>query len=127
VIALPSSEYYYEFDSASVQNALDAAKSAASEQVQVAAADVTTLDLSTAQVSEVTVQATCISVVVRNGKVCLSLPLGFGSICLPIPLHIPDATAASACLHIRTILGFPVGVCVSVSALGNEIVRKCFP
>jgi hypothetical protein len=64
---------------------------------------------------------------VRNGKVCLSLPLGLGSICLPIPLHIPDGTAASACLSIRTVWGFPTGVCVSVSALGNEIVRKCFP
>jgi hypothetical protein len=127
VIALPNPEYYHEFDSASIQNALEAARTAAAEQVQVASADVSTLDLSTAQISEVTLQAACISLAVRNRKVCLSLPLGFGSVCLPIPLHIPDGTAASACLSIRTVWGFPTGVCVSVSALGNEVVRKCFP
>jgi hypothetical protein len=127
VIALPNPEYYHEFRSEDVQNALEAARTAVAEQVQVATADVSTLDLSTAQVSEVTLQAACISVVVRNRKVCLSLPLGFGSVCLPIPLNIPDGTAASACLSIRTVWGFPTGVCVSVSALGNEIVRKCFP
>jgi hypothetical protein len=124
---MAASEYYYEFDTASVQGAVEAARVAAEEQVQVAAADVTTLDLTTAQFSEVTLQAACIEVAVRNRKVCLSLPLGFGSICLPIPIHIGDGTAASACLSIRTFMGIPTGVCVSVSALGNEIVRKCFP
>jgi len=90
-------------------------------------ADVSTLDLTTAQVSEVSIQAACIEVTVNNGRVCLSLPLGIGSICLPIPLGIPDGTAASACLDIRTTWGFPTGVCVSVSALGHQVVRKCLP
>jgi hypothetical protein len=124
---MPKPEYYHEFDTESVQNALEAARAAAAEQVQVATADVTTLDLSSAQISEVTLQAACIEVTVRNSRVCLSLPLGFGSICLPIPFNIGEGTAASACLDIRTIWGFPTGVCVSVRALGNEIVKKCFP
>lgn len=123
----PPPPYFYEFDPASVQSTLEVARVAASEQVQVATADVTTLDLTTAQISEVTLQAACIEVAVRNSRVCLSLPLGFGSICLPIPLNIGDGASASACLSIRTVWGFPTGVCVSVSALGNEIVRKCFP
>ena len=124
---MPKAPYYHEFRQEAVQNALAAAQAATAEQVQVATADVSTLDLTTAQVSEVSVQAECIAVTVSNGNVCLSLPLGFGSICLPISLGIPDGTAASACLDIRTIWGFPIGVCVSVSALGNQIVRKCFP
>jgi hypothetical protein len=124
---MPKTPYYHEFPQEAVQNALAAAQAAAAEQVQVATEDVSTLDLTTAQVSEVSVQAACIEVTVSNGKVCLSLPLGFGSICLPISLGIPDGTAASACLDIRTIWGFPIGVCVSVSALGHQIVSKCFP
>jgi hypothetical protein len=124
---MPKTPYYHEFPQEAVQNALAAAQAAAAEQVQVATEDVSTLDLTTAQVSEVSVQAACIEVTVSNGKVCLSLPLGFGSICLPIPLGIPDGTAASACLSIRTWWGLPTGVCVSVSALGNQIVSKCFP
>jgi hypothetical protein len=123
--AMPKDEYYSEFPAESVQNALEVARAAATEQVQTY--DVTTLDLTTAQISEVTLQAACIEVAVRNSRVCLSLPLGFGSICLPIPLGIGDGASASACLSIRTVWGFPTGVCVSVSALGNEIVRKCFP
>jgi hypothetical protein len=117
----------YGFPPDAVQNAIDAARGAAAEQVQALEGDITALDLTTAQVSEVTLQAACISVEVRNNKVCLSLPLGFGSVCLPIPIPIPSGTAASACLSIRTVWGFPTGVCVSVSALGNELVRKCFP
>ena len=124
---MPKNPYYHEFPQEAVQNALAAAQEAAAEQVQVATADVSTLDLTTAQVSEVSISAACIEVTVSNGKVCLSLPLGFGSICLPIPLGIPDGTAASACLNIRTIWGFPTGICVSVSALGNQIVNQCFP
>jgi len=110
-----------------VQAAMAAAQTAAVEQFDVATADITTLDLTSVQVSDLTVQAACIEVVVKNGKVCLSLPLGFGSFCLPIPLGIPDGSAASACLSIRTTWGFPTGVCVSVSALGHEVVSKCFP
>jgi hypothetical protein len=124
---MPKTPYYHEFPQEAVQNALAAAQAATAEQVQVATEDVSTLDLTTAQVSEVSIQAACIEVTVNAGKVCLSLPLGFGSICLPIPLGIPDGTAASACLDIRTWWGFPTGVCVSVSVLGNQIVRKCFP
>jgi hypothetical protein len=120
-------EFYYQFDTNAIQGALDSAREAAAEQAQVATSDVTALDLTTAQVSEVTLQAACVSVTVRNRKVCLSLPLGFGSVCLPIPISIPEGEAASACLDIRTVWGFPTGVCVSVSALGSQIVRKCFP
>jgi hypothetical protein len=122
---MTNKEYYHEFPAEAVQGALEAAREAAAEQVQVF--DVTTFDLTTAQVSEVTLQAACVSVTVRNRRVCLSLPLGFGSVCLPIPIAIPEGEAASACLSIRTVWGFPTGVCVSVSALGSEIVRKCFP
>ena len=124
---MPKTPYYHEFPQEAVQGAIAAAQEAAAEQVQMTTADVSTLDLTTAQVSEVSIQAACIEVTVSDGKVCLSLPLGFGNICLPIPLGIPDGTAASACLDIRTIWGFPIGVCVSVSALGNQIVKKCFP
>ncbi len=124
---MPTPEHYYEFNAEAIQGALEAAREAAAEQVQVAAADVTTLDLTAAQVSDVTVQAECITVSIRNRKVCLSLPLGLGSVCLPIPINIGDGTSAQACLSIRTTWGFPTGVCVYVSALGNEIVRKCFP
>jgi hypothetical protein len=122
----PVTPEIYGFPSDAVENAIEAARGAAAEQIQ-ALDDITTLDLTSAQVSEVTLQAACISVEVRNNKVCLSLPLGFGSICLPIPIPIPSGTAASACLSIRTVWGFPTGVCVSVSALGNELVSKCFP
>jgi hypothetical protein len=85
------------------------------------------LDLASLQVSELVTAAACVSVTVRNSRVCLSLPLGFGSICLPIPIPVPEGEAASACLSIRTVFGFPTGVCVSVSALGSELVRRCFP
>lgn len=120
-------DFYSQFPKEAVNAAIAAAQTAAAEQFDVATADITTLDLTSVQVSELTVQAACIEVTVKNGKVCLSLPLGFGSICLPIPLGIPDGSAASACLSIRTIWGFPTGVCASVSALGNEVVSKCFP
>jgi len=127
VIEMSTNQYVYEFPKEAVQAAMAAAQTAAVEQFDVATADITTLDLTSVQVSDLTVQAACIEVVVKNGKVCLSLPLGFGSFCLPIPLGIPDGSAASACLSIRTTWGFPTGVCVSVSALGHEVVSKCFP
>jgi hypothetical protein len=120
-------EYYYEFDAAAIQGALEAASEAAAQQVQAAAADPTALDLTTAQISEVTIQAVCLTVTVRNRKVCVSLPFGFGSACLPIPFHVGDGTSAEACLDVKTILGFPIGVCVFVRVGGSEIVRKCFP
>ena len=117
----------YEFDAAAVQGALEAAREAAAEQVQVAGADPTALDLTAAQASEVTVLAQCITVTVRNRRVCLRLPLGIGQACLPIPINIGDGTSAQACLNIRTSWGFPTGVCVSVRVGGNEIARKCLP
>ena len=117
----------YEFDAAAIQGALEAAREAAAEQVQAAAADPTALDLTTAQVSEVTIQAACLTVTVRNRKVCLSLPFGLGSVCLPIPINVGDGTSAQACIDVNTILGFPIGICVFVRVGGSEIVRKCFP
>jgi hypothetical protein len=104
----------YEFDAAAIQGALEAAKEAAAEQVQVASEDPTALDLTAGQASEVTIQAACISVTVRNRRVCVSLPFGFGQACLPIPISIGDGTSAQACLDVRTIFGIPTGVCVSV-------------
>jgi hypothetical protein len=123
---MPSPEHYYEFDAAAVQGALEVVREAAAEQVQVAAADPTALDLSVAQVSDVTVQAGCINVTVRDSTVCLKLPLGIGSVCLPIPINVVDGTSAQACLSIPCGWGFPRHVCVAVSALGSEIVRRCF-
>jgi hypothetical protein len=117
----------YEFDAAAIQGALEAAREAAAEQVQIASEDPTALDLTAGQASEVTIQAACISVTVRNRRVCVSLPFGFGQACLPIPISIGDGTSARACLDVRTFFGIPTGVCVSVHAGGSQIVRRCFP
>jgi hypothetical protein len=118
---------YYNFDPAAIQDALEAAREAAAEQVQAAGADPTALDLTAAPASEVTIQAACITVTVQNRRVCLSLPFGFGQACLPIPINVGGGTSAQACLNVRTILGFPIGVCVTVRVGGSEIVRQCFP
>jgi hypothetical protein len=123
----PAAQEYYEFDPEAIQGALEAAREAAAEQVQVAVQDPTALDLTAAQASEVTLQAACITVPVQNRRVCVSLPFGFGQACLPIPISVGDGTSAQACLDIRTIFGFPTGVCVLVRVGGSEIGKKCFP
>jgi hypothetical protein len=123
---MPNPEYYYEFDTAAIQGTLEAAREAAAEQLQVAAADATALDLTAALATDVTVTAACITVTVRNRKVCLSLPFNLGSVCLPIPFSVGDGTSAQACISVRTFLGIPIRVCVSVSVGGSEIVRQCF-
>ena len=126
-MATPTPEEVYEFDAAAIRGALEAAREAAAEQVQVATADPTALDLTAAQASDVTVLAHCITVTVRNRRVCLRLPLGLGQACLPIPISIGDGTSAEACLRTRTKWGIPTGVCVSVRVGGHEIVEQCFP
>ena len=112
----------YEFDAAAVQGALEAA-----EQVQVAGADPTALDLTAAQAAEVTILAECITVTVRNGRVCLRLPLDLGQVCLPIPTNVVDGTSARACVWVRTKWKVPTGACASVSVGGDEIARMCYP
>lgn len=121
----PTDQEVYEFDAAAVQAAVDAAREGV--PTGASAADVSTMDISTAAGAELTVLAQCISVTVRNRKVCLGLPLGLGQVCLPIPINVGDGTSAQACLDIRTTWGIPTGVCVSISVGGTQIVRKCFP
>jgi hypothetical protein len=123
---MPTPEYYYEFDTEAIRATLEAAREANAEQLQVATADPTALDLTAVLASDVTVTAACITVTVRNRKVCLSLPFNLGSVCLPIPIHVGDGTSAQACLSTRTIWWVPVAVCVSVSVGGIQIVRQCF-
>jgi hypothetical protein len=117
----------YDFDNQAIQEAVDAAREAAAEQVQIASGDPTALDLTAGQASEVTIQAACISVTVSNRRVCVNLPFGFGQACLPIPISIGEGTSARACLDVRTFLGIPTGVCVSVHVGQSQVVRKCFP
>jgi len=119
--------YTYQFNDEAIRASLEVARQASAEQLGVAQSDPTALDLTAVLASDVSVTAECITVTVRNGQVCLSLPFGLGSICLPIPINVGDGTSGQACISIRTILGFiPVGVCVSVSVGGIEIVRQCF-
>jgi hypothetical protein len=124
---MPNPDYYYEFDTEAIRATLEAAREATAEQVQVATADPTALDLTAVLASDVTVTAACVTVTVRNRKVCLSLPFGLGSVCLPIPISVGDGTSAQACLSVRTIIfGIPVAVCATVSVGGIVIVRQCF-
>ncbi|MDB5591511.1 hypothetical protein [Enterovirga sp.] len=113
-------ESYASFSSASVDQALDAARRASQAQVQ------STDRPSTLDDGNLKVAAQCISVTVQNGQVCLNLPLGLGSVCLPIPIPVPNGTAAQACLDICTKFGFPCGVEVTVSVAGQRVVSKHF-
>lgn len=114
---------YYEFDAGEVQALIDAA--AGHEEVQGAALKAAP-DQAMLRASSMKLGETCISVTVENGKVCLVLPVINQKVCLPIPSFIPNGTAAQACLKICTTLGFPTGVCVTVSALGKTVVHQCF-
>jgi hypothetical protein len=67
----------------------------------------------------------CASVIIRNGQVCVDLPV-VGTQCIPITLPIPSGTAASACIDVCKKWGIPTGACVTVTALGQQIVKKCF-
>ncbi|KIC41559.1 hypothetical protein RA27_09985 [Ruegeria sp. ANG-R] len=69
---------------------------------------------------------TCISVTVEDGKICLTIPIVDKKICFPIPPSIPNGTAAKACVKICTTLGFPTGACVTITALGIQVVHQCF-
>lgn len=112
---------YYEFDQSEVQALLDAAAGHHDMKALAAAPSDAMLHASPMKLG-----ATCIAVTVNNGKVCLKLPVIDKSVCLPIPSFIPNGTAAQACLSICTTLGFPTGVCVTVSALGKTVVHQCF-
>lgn len=80
--------------------------------------------LASAAVSSTALDA-CVSVTINNGQVCLNVPI-FGSVCIPIPLPIPSGTAAQACIDVCTKFGFPCGVKVTVSVLGQVVASKSF-
>ncbi len=66
----------------------------------------------------------CLTVTVQNGQVCLDIPV-VGKHCISLPVPLPEGTSAQAC--IETCGSFiPTGACVTVSALGHQIVKECF-
>jgi len=111
----------HEFDQASIDAAIQAAKTHYDSDKRAKAAQGSLVDD-----GHLCLAASCISVTVEDGKVCVNLPLGIGSVCLPIPSVIPNGTAAEACLSICTTWGVPTGVHVTVSALGHVVVSKTF-
>ncbi len=68
--------------------------------------------------------AECVSVVVQNGQICLDLPV-VGNECISVPIP-GSGTLAQACIDLCTTLGFPTGVCVSVSVGGIQVTKECF-
>ncbi|MCF3973370.1 hypothetical protein [Paracoccus salsus] len=113
---------YHSFDEKEVQDLIDtAANHYSADMLKSTAPGDLALHASPMKLGE-----TCIALTVENGKVCLKLPVVDKNICLPIPSFIPNGTAAQACLKICTTLGFPTGVCVTVSALGKTVVHQCF-
>ena len=113
---------YHEFDHDQINEAIETARNHFADQ------NVAQLNASSDIMgnTHMLLSGGCIKVTVEDGKVCLSLPLGIGKICLPIPASIPNGTAAQACLHICTTLGFPTGVKVTVSVAGITIVQQSY-
>jgi hypothetical protein len=110
---------YYSFDEKTVQEAVESAKQ------HFSSFTVEEFSASTADAA-LSISGGCISVVTQNNKVCVKLPLGFGQHCLPLPVHIPNGTAAQACLTICTTWGFPTGVKVSVIVASITVVSQAF-
>ncbi|MCU9838328.1 hypothetical protein OEZ49_11170 [Ruegeria sp. WL0004] len=69
---------------------------------------------------------TCISVTVEDNKVCVKIPIVNQKVCFPIPVSIPNGTAAKACIKICTTFGIPTGACVTITALGIQVIHQCF-
>ncbi|MCB1310495.1 MAG: hypothetical protein KDK29_00770 [Sedimentitalea sp.] len=113
---------YHEFPQEEIDQLVDTARTHYGEM------NLTAMDSAVAasHASPLKLGDVCISVTVENSKVCLSLPIINQKICFPIPISIPDGTAAKACLKICTTFGFPTGVCVSISALGTQVIHQCF-
>jgi hypothetical protein len=88
----------------------------------VSAAEITTLEEMTKSGGEMTAQAECIGVTIKNGQVCLKLPM-VGTVCLPVGL--PDGTAAQACISLicHWAISYPR---VSIRVGGIEVVAKSF-
>lgn len=66
----------------------------------------------------------CASVSVQNGQVCVSIPI-LGDICIPIPISLPSGTAVQACVSTCDRFGIPLGACITVTALGQQVTRQC--
>lgn len=116
-------EEYYEFDEQAVAATLETVRQPDEERRGLLeAADVTAMDR-----GQLELRAQCIEVVTGNRRVCLRLPLGIGRVCIPVPVNLPSGTKVRACLDIRTTLGIPTGVCVSLYVGGERVARKCFP
>jgi len=122
--AFEMAQDFYEFDSEAVDAALDAARRTHSgnEKLQNLTAQ-SGLPMVGAHIA---VAAQCIAVTISNNQVCLTLPLGLGKHCLHLPVHIPNGTAAQACLTICTHFGIPTGVKVSVVVAGSTVFSQTF-
>lgn len=113
---------YHEFSQEDIQHIIDAGQ-AHHDSVNLRAMGPSDAML---HASPLVLGETCISVTVENHSVCLNLPIIDKKICFPIPVSVPNGTAAKACLKICTTIGIPTGVCVTISALGMQIVHQCF-
>lgn len=111
----------YEFDPEAVSASIESARShyaaeTAAERASQAGSDN----------GHVTLLSECVAVTVEDNRVCLNLPLGLGHVCIPIPLHVPNGTAAEACLSTCSTWGIPTGVRVSVSVAGRTVASSSY-
>ena len=67
--------------------------------------------------------STCISVTVEDGEACFEIPIIDKDICVKVPSWIPEGTVAKACVSVQL---FPPKACLTVTALGTRIFKKCF-
>jgi hypothetical protein len=119
----PTDEEFHAFDDAAVTATLEAARET------FGAGDVREItEISPTNSGELELRAQCLSIESANRRVCLKLPLGLGRVCIPLPFDLPDGTAVQACVSIRTIWpGIPTGVCVRITAAGQQLVKRCLP
>jgi len=65
-----------------------------------------------------------VSGTISNGQACINTPIG--NECVSVPSFVPNGTAFQVCGDLCTSFGIPTGICITVTALGQQVASECF-